>query len=69
MNIPFTDTTPTHIRGIYGRNYQPQQLPASELSIVLYAFANLQSTGEVYVVQNVQYTVKSMCHVLKERRH
>ncbi|ROV89440.1 hypothetical protein VMCG_10216 [Cytospora schulzeri] len=34
--------------GIYGRNYQPQQLPASEVSIVLYAFANLQSSGEVY---------------------
>lgn len=33
---------------IYGRDYQPQQLPASEISIVIYAFANLQSTGEVY---------------------
>ncbi|KAK3938709.1 endochitinase 42 [Diplogelasinospora grovesii] len=34
--------------GIYGRNYQPAQLPANELSIVLYAFANLQSSGQVY---------------------
>lgn len=34
---------------IYARNYFPSQLPASELSIVLYAFANLQADGTVYV--------------------
>ncbi|KAI8631244.1 endochitinase [Xylariaceae sp. FL1651] len=34
--------------GIYGRNYQPAQLPASQLSQVLYAFANIMSDGTVY---------------------
>ncbi|KAI1291665.1 chitinase [Xylaria venustula] len=34
--------------GVYGRNYKPAQLPASQITHALYAFANLQSTGEVY---------------------
>lgn len=33
--------------GIYGANYQPQQLPASQVTHVLYAFADIGSDGEV----------------------
>lgn len=33
--------------GIYGRNYQPQDLPASEISHVLYSFMNLRADGTV----------------------
>ncbi|KAF3342230.1 Microsomal signal peptidase subunit 3 [Verticillium dahliae VDG2] len=32
---------------IYGRNYQPQNIPASQVTQVLYAFLNLRASGEV----------------------
>jgi hypothetical protein len=35
------------LRGIYGANYQPQQLPGDKITHILYAFADIASDGEV----------------------
>ncbi|KAJ4153320.1 hypothetical protein LMH87_009811 [Akanthomyces muscarius] len=35
-------------RGIYGRNFQPADLPASEITHVLYSFMNIRSDGTIF---------------------
>ncbi|PNH28047.1 hypothetical protein VD0002_g1835 [Verticillium dahliae] len=47
LEIYYSGKTKHGIRAIYGRNYQPQNIPASQVTQVLYAFLNLRASGEV----------------------
>lgn len=45
--LTYTGELADHLRGIYGANYQPQQLPGDQITHVLYAFADIAADGEV----------------------
>lgn len=40
------------VSSIYGRNYKPLKIPHTDLTHILYSFANLKETGEVHLTDS-----------------